>query len=83
MERRGVTPELRLVELQELQGVGVEDVEATASVHQYLSEPGVANDGVSDKWVLPGVQDTIGMVVPVKGDRLPRLVEVLGSSHLY
>ena len=36
--------EPRPVDLQELQGIDVEDVEAAASVHQHLGESGVADD---------------------------------------
>ena len=71
-----------MVKLQELQGVGVEDVEATASVHQHLGEPGVADDRIDDEWILPGVWDIIRVVIPIEGDRLPRPVEVLGNGHL-
>ena len=81
VERRGVTPELRPVELQELQGVSIEDVEATASVHQHLGESGVADDRVDNEWVLPGIQDMVGVVVSIKGDRLLRSVEVPRSGH--
>ena len=82
VERRGVTPEPRSVDLQELQGASVEDVEAAASVHQYLGEPGVADDWVDNKRVLPGIWDMVGVVISIKGDRLLRPVEVSGSGHL-
>ena len=71
-----------MVELKELQGVGVEDVEAAASVHQHLGESGVADDRVDNEWVLPEIRDMVRVVIPIKGDRLPRPVEVLGSGHL-
>ena len=45
---------------QELQGVGVEGVQVAASVHQYLGEPGVADDRVDDERVLPGIWDIVG-----------------------
>ena len=37
---------------------------------------------VDDEWVLPGVWDIVGVVFPIKGDRLPRPVKVLGSGYL-
>jgi hypothetical protein len=40
------------IDLQEPEGLGVDDVEAAASVHEDLGEPGVADDGVDDKRVL-------------------------------
>ena len=47
----------------ELQGVGVHDVEAAASVHEHFGEAGVADDGVDNERVpsraritLPAIQ---------------------------
>ena len=48
VEGCGVTSEPRSVNLQELQGVGIEVIEAAASVHQHLGESGVADDWVDD-----------------------------------
>ena len=58
-----VASEPRPVDLQELQGVGVEDVEAAASVHQHFGESGVANDRVDDQWVLPGIRNMVRVVI--------------------
>ena len=44
----------------ELQGVGVQDVEATASVHEHLGEASVADDGVDNKRVPSLVWDVVG-----------------------
>ena len=71
-----------MVELQELQSVDVEDVEAAASVHEHFGKSGVADDRVDDKRVLPGVWNIIGVVIPIKGDCLPRLIEIPGGGHL-
>jgi hypothetical protein len=40
------------IDLQEPEGLGVDDVEAAASVHEDLGEPDVADDGVDDERVL-------------------------------
>ena len=55
MERCSDGMEVRSIDAHLVEHFGVHDVEAAASVHQYLSEPGIADDGVDDKWVLPGV----------------------------
>ena len=52
----------------ELQGVGVHDVEATASVHEHLGEAGVADDGVDNERVSSRMRDVIGVVLAVKGN---------------
>ena len=71
-----------MVELQEVQGVGIEDVETATSVHQHFDESGVADDRVDDERVLTGVWDIVGVVFPIEGDRLLRPVEVLRSGYL-
>ena len=83
MEGGNVTLEPRPVDLQELQGIDVEDVEAATSIHQHLGESGVADDRVDNQWVLPGIQNMVGVVVSIKGDRLSRPVEVPRSGHLH
>jgi hypothetical protein len=40
----------------EFQGAHIDDVEATASIHEQLREACVADDGVNNKWVSPRVQ---------------------------
>jgi hypothetical protein len=45
-------PDRGQIDLQEPKGLGVEDVEAAASVHEDLGEPDVADDGVDNERVL-------------------------------
>jgi hypothetical protein len=40
----GPSPDLGPADPHELQGLSVDDVEATASIHENLGEPGVADD---------------------------------------
>jgi hypothetical protein len=49
---RRTSPDRGQVDLQEPEGLGVDDVEADASVHEDLGDPGVADDGVDDERVL-------------------------------
>jgi hypothetical protein len=49
---RRTGPDRGQIDLQEPEGLDVDDVEAAASVHEDLSEPGVADDGVDDERVL-------------------------------
>ena len=60
----------------ELQGVGVHDVEAAASVHEHLGEASVADDGVDNERVTSRMRDVVGVVLAAKGDGILRLVEV-------
>jgi hypothetical protein len=58
------------IDPQEPEGLGVDDVEAAASVHKDLGEPDVADDGVDDERVFPRVRHVVGVVGLVEGDGL-------------
>ena len=60
----------------------VEDVEATASVHQHLGEVLLADDGVDDERVVSRSSD-VGRVAPlIKGDRRFQPVKEGGDGRL-
>jgi hypothetical protein len=58
------------IDPQEPHGLGVDDVEATASVHEDLSEPSVADDRVDDERVPSWARYAVGVVALVEGDGL-------------
>jgi hypothetical protein len=58
------------IDLQEPEGLGVDDVEAAASVHEDLGERDVADDGVDDERVLSWARHAVGVVALVEGDGL-------------
>jgi hypothetical protein len=68
MKRRGPSPDLGPTYPHEVQGVSIDDVEVASSIHEYLGEMSVVDDGVDDEWVLLRVRDVIRVVVPVEGD---------------
>jgi hypothetical protein len=74
VERCCTSPNLGPINPQELQGLGVDDVEAAASVHEDLGEPNVADDRVYDERVPPWAPHEVGVVTLVEGDRLVRPV---------
>jgi hypothetical protein len=55
---------------QELQGLGVDDVEAAASVHEDLGEPNVADDRIDDERVPSWARHVVRVVALVEGDGL-------------
>ena len=59
--------EVRPVDAHLVERLGVHDVEATASVHQYLGELLWADDWVDHKRIPPWVWDGIRMVGPIEG----------------
>jgi hypothetical protein len=67
---RRTSPDRGQIDLQEPEGVDVDDVEAAASVHEDLGKPGVANDGINNERVLPRARHAVGVVVLVEGDGL-------------
>jgi hypothetical protein len=70
MKGRRTGPDRGQIDLQEPEGLGVDDVEAVASVHEDLGEPGVVDDGVDDERVLSWARHTVGVVALVEGDGL-------------
>ena len=69
MEGRAHWAELRPGDAHGVEGVNVENVEATASVHQHLGEALPADDGVDDERVATLSGDVGRMVSPIKSDR--------------
>jgi hypothetical protein len=70
MERRSACPDRGQINMQEPEGLGVDDVEAAASVHEDLGEPDVADDGVDNERVFPRARHAVGVVGLVEGDGL-------------
>jgi hypothetical protein len=58
------------IDLQEPEGLDVDDVEAVASVHEDLGEPDVADDGVDNERVLSWARHAVGVVALVECDGL-------------
>jgi hypothetical protein len=67
---RHTGPDRGQINFQEPEGLGVDDVEAAASVHEDLGEPGVADDGVDDERVLSWARHAVRVVALVEGDGL-------------
>jgi hypothetical protein len=70
MEGRSACPDRRQINTQEPEGLGVDDVEAAASIHEDLGEPDVADDGVDDERVFHRARHMVRVIVSVKGDGL-------------
>jgi hypothetical protein len=67
-------PDRGKMDPQEPEGLGVDDVEAAASVHEDLGEPGVADDGVDNERVPSWARYAVEVVALVEGDGLVGLV---------
>ena len=63
-------PDRGQIDLQEPEGLGVDDVEAAASVHEDLGKPDVANDGIDNERIFPRARHVVGVVGLVEGDGL-------------
>jgi hypothetical protein len=80
---RRTGPDRGQIDLQEPEGLGVDDVEGAASVHEDLGEPDVADDGVDNERVLPWARHAVGVVALVEGDGLVGPVQVDWRRHLH
>jgi hypothetical protein len=67
---RRTGPDHGQINLQEPEGLGVDDVDAAASVHEDLGEPDVADDGVDNERVLSWARHAVDVVALVEGDGL-------------
>ena len=67
MERRSDRAEVCPVDAHLVECLGVHDVEAAASIHQYFREPLWADDQIDNRRVPSQVWDGIRMVGPVEG----------------
>jgi hypothetical protein len=67
-------PDRGQIDPQEPEGLGVDDVEVVASVHEDLGEPGLADDGVDNERVPSWARHAVGVVALVEGDGLVGLV---------
>jgi hypothetical protein len=63
-------PDRGQIDLQEPEGLAVDDVEAAASVHEDLGEPDVADDGIDNERELSWARHAVGVVTLVEGDGL-------------
>jgi hypothetical protein len=71
---RRTGPDRGQIDLQEPEGLSVDDVEAAASVHEDLGEPGVADDRIDNERVPSWAHHAVGVVALAEGDGLVRPV---------
>jgi hypothetical protein len=67
---RRTSPDRGQIDFQEPEGLGVDDVEDAASIHEDLGESDVADDGVDNERVLSWDRHAVGVVALVEGDGL-------------
>jgi hypothetical protein len=74
MKGHRTSPDRGQIDPQEPEGLGVDDVEAAAPVHEDLGEPGAADDRIDNERVLSWARHVVGVVALVEGDGLVGLV---------
>ena len=82
MEGRAHWMELRPGDAHGVEGVDIEDVVTTASVHQHLGETLLMNDGVDNERVTSQSRDMGGMVPLIEGDQRFRPAKEGGDGSL-
>jgi hypothetical protein len=83
MKAPDVGSKLRPPDSQEVEGLGVDNVEPVATVHEHFSEVRIGDDGIDEEWVDSRVRDVVWMVVMIKSDSRSRPVEEKGGRQLY
>jgi hypothetical protein len=69
-------PDRGQIDLQEPEGLDVDNVEAAASFHEDLGEPSVVDDRVDNERVPSWARYAVGVVALVEGDGLVGPVQV-------
>jgi hypothetical protein len=59
MEAPDARSEVHPRDSQKVEGLGINDVKTTASVHEYLGEACVGDDGIDDEWVDSRIGDVV------------------------
>ena len=78
MERRSGRPDMCSVNAHGVERLGVHDIEAAASIHQYFGETLRADDWVDHEWVSPRLWDVLWVKVMADSDHR-RKVGMAGS----
>jgi hypothetical protein len=68
---------------QKVEGLGINDVKTTASIHEHLSEACVGDDGIDDEWVDPRIGDVVWVVITVKSDGHLEPIKEEGGCELH
>jgi hypothetical protein len=68
MEAPDAGSEVGPLDPQKVEGLGIDDVEATAPVHEYFSEARVGDDGIDDERVDSRIGDVVRVVIMVESD---------------
>ena len=72
---------LRPLNPQEVEGLHIDDVKATAPIHEHFGETSVDDDWIDDERVGPRPNNVVGMVITVERDGRIRPVEVMGGGY--
>jgi hypothetical protein len=75
--------EVRSRDSQKVEGLGINNVKTTASVHEHLGEACVGDDGINDKWVDPRIGDVVWVVITVESDGHLGPVKEEGGCELH
>jgi hypothetical protein len=60
--------EARSLDPQKVEGLGVDDVEATSAIHEHLGEACVGDDRINNKQVDSWTGDMVRMIITVESD---------------
>jgi hypothetical protein len=68
---------------QEVKGLGIDDIEAAATIHEHLGEACVGDNGIDNKRLDPRIGDIVWVVITVESDGHLRPVKEEGGCWLH
>jgi hypothetical protein len=83
MEAPDAGSEMRPLDSKEVEGLGVDNVEAATTIHEHLGEARVGYVGIDDERVDSGIGDVVWMVITIESDGNVKLVKEEGGRQLH
>jgi hypothetical protein len=83
MEAPDARLEARPRDSQKVEGLGIDDIQAAATIHEHLGEACVGDNGIDNKWVDPRIRDIVWVIIMVESDGHLELVKEEGGGWLH
>jgi hypothetical protein len=83
MEAPDAGLEARPRDSQKVEGLGIDDIKAVATILEHLGEACVGNNGIDNKRVDPGIGDIVWVIITVESDGHLRPVKEEGGCRLH
>jgi hypothetical protein len=68
---------------QKVEGLGKDDIQAAATIHEHLGEACVGDNGIDNKRVDPRIEDIVWVIITIESDGHLRPVKEEGGGWLH